>query len=176
MRIIGNANARQVVIVETGQHGYRNNLGMRACRSFGILHHRAPTGCMNCQDRGLKAVQRLHRFGHSVGYIMQFKVEENRQTQFGNFMHTVMAIGAEKFEAQLYASNMVLDPLGEIKRGDKIGRVDGDLDGVAHIVPPIFGEAGGGTTRLTLSGTGRAAVSSVITRRFIRQCVPRCQI
>ena len=51
-------------------------------------------------------------------------------------MHTVMAVRTEKFEAKLYATDMVLDPADKRDRLVQIRRVDGDIKRVAHVVSP----------------------------------------
>ena len=51
-------------------------------------------------------------------------------------MHAVMAVRTEKFEAQLHATDMVLDPADKRDGFVEIGRVDGDIKRVAHVVSP----------------------------------------
>ena len=136
VRAIGHADAAQVMVVEAGQNSYCNNFGMCTCGCLGVFHHRTATGCMDRHDGGLERIDRLHRLCDGVGNVMQFQVEKDRQSQFLHFMHTMMAVGAEEFEAQFYTADMMLDPLGQFQRIFKIGRVDGDVERVGHAASP----------------------------------------
>ena len=74
MRAVRYAHPRQVGIVQAGQYGHRDDFGVLTGGGLGIFHHRAAAGCVNCDNRGLEHVDRLHRGGDRVGDVMQFQV------------------------------------------------------------------------------------------------------
>ena len=98
MRLPADPGCCHVGFVEAGEERYADHPAMFTRRSFGILHHRLPAAGVNGNDRGFEYVDCLHRAGNGVGDIVQLEVEEDRQTEFVDFMHPVVTVGEEEFQ------------------------------------------------------------------------------
>ena len=72
-------------------------------------------------------MDRLHRGGDRVGNVVQLQVEKDRQAQLGQFMHAVVAVGAEEFQPQLQPADMVLHLAGNGLGSLQTGQVEGCL-------------------------------------------------
>ena len=75
-------------------------------------------------------------------------------------MHAMMAVGAEKFEAQLHAADMRLHLADEIEGVVEQRRIDRDIDRVAHAPFSGAGVAAGKFAAIVF-----APLSSVAIRR-----------
>ena len=160
---IVDADTVEVMVVKAGQHGDANNLGMQTGGCLGILHHCAPAAGMDGDNCGFEHVDRLHRLGDGVGDIMQLEVEENRKAEFLHLMHAMMAIGAEKLEAQFHPADMCLDPAGQIERVVQPRGVDCDVEWIAHAA---FSDVAVGAGKF--AAMVFAPLSNVEIRRFSR--------
>ena len=132
MRAAINTGANQVALVETGEHGDRNHLGAIGRSGLGILHHRAPAAGVDGNDCGFGHMDRLHRRRDGVGDVMQFQVQKDRQSDLRDFVHPMVAVGTEEFQAQLDPTNM-----GFYAGGQRLGRfqtrqVKREIDRIAH--------------------------------------------
>src|SRR5205085_6724652 len=97
---------------------------------------------------------RLHRAGDRVGNVVQLEVEEQRQPDVGDFMHAVVPVGAEEFEADLEPPDMRLDPFGQRLGAVERWHVEREVYRVAH------GTGGGPGSAATGAGCS-AGVSTV---------------
>jgi hypothetical protein len=131
MGIALDADVGQIAIVEAGQHGDGDHLGVLASGGLGVFHHGAATGGMDRHDAGLQHMDRLHRARHRVGNIVQLQVEENRQADLGQLMHAVMAMGAEELQPQLDPADMGLHLARQGFGGIEAGQVKGEIERVA---------------------------------------------
>ncbi len=126
------ADPRDVGIVEAGEHGDRDDLGVRTGGRLGILHHRAATGGMDGDDSGFEHMDGLHRGGDGVGDVMQLEVEKDRQADLRDLVHAVMAMRAEEFQPQLHPADMSAHLLHQSGGAGQIGKIDREIDGIGH--------------------------------------------
>ncbi len=128
-------------------------------------------------------MDRLHRGGDGIGDVVQLEVEEDRQPDMGEFVHTVMAVGAEEFEPELQAADVRLDllrqRLGRFQLRDVEREIDRIAQGCSRSSGPASGSgcsgatagsaagsAGGGGGATGVTAAVRAAVSSEPMRRW----------
>lgn len=121
VRGAANADIIEIGRVEAGEHGDADHLGRASRDRLGLFHHRAAARSVDGQDRGFERTQRLDRLGNGVRDVMQLEVEEDRQAELRHFVHPVMAVGAEEFEAELQPADMVAHPLRQRQRGIEVG-------------------------------------------------------
>ena len=57
----------------------------------------------------MQQCNRLHCLGNGIGNVVQFQIKKYRKAELLHFMHAVMSVGTEKFEAQLNPANLVLN-------------------------------------------------------------------
>ena len=164
MGIAAHAGGGKVRIVEAGQHGDGDHLGMFARRSLGILHHGPPARCVDRDDGGFQHVDGLHGGGHGVGNVMQLQVKEDRQAHLGQFMHAVVAMGAEEFQPQLQPADVAFHLAGKGFGGFETGQVKREVDGVRHISFQVWFRQFGPGLRLRAGWTCRAAGPRPATR------------
>ena len=159
--------AFQIAVVEAGQQGYRDHLAVFARRSLGVFHHRPPAAAVDGDDCRFEHVDRLHRRGDGVGDIVELEIEEDRQSQSGDLMDPVVAVGAEEFEPQLDPADVRVDFLRQLQRRFELGHVEREIDRVGHA--GVSGsEAGAAGISATVLGRAIIASSPAIRRR-IRQ-------
>ena len=67
---------------------------------------------------------------------MQLEVEKDRQADMRDFMHAVMAIGAEEFETELEAAYLAFQLLRDGQRIIQMRRVQRNEQGIGHSDDP----------------------------------------
>ena len=155
-----NAGRGHVLAVQAGQQGHGHHLGVFARRRLGVFHHRASAAGMHGDDRRLEHMHRLHGLGDGVGNVMQLKVEKDRQADMRDFMHAVMAIGAEKFETELEAAYLAFQLLRDGQRIIQMRRVQRNEQGIGHSEdPPVLLLESPSSNRVPVTGSA-GAVSS----------------
>ena len=151
------ANAPEVTknLLDTSRKGYLAAMSSSAYSFISLLAHFGPLmtpggsalsltyiaservipgyGGVDGHDRWLEHMDRLHCRSDSVGNIVELEIEEDRQAQFMDLMYPMVAMGAEEFEPQLEAADMILDLAG--KRFGRIKAVDieSKVNGVRHV-------------------------------------------
>src|SRR5690606_11732398 len=177
------AGAGQVTFVEASEHRHRDDAGVLARRGLRILHHRSPTAGVNRDDRRLEHVNRLHRAGHRIGNVVQLEVEEDRQADVRDLVHTMVAVRAEELEPELEAADMRLDLFGQRPRRVELRQVERQVDRIGHGAGITFsvgaGFASKGSLAAGVGGAGaiaeaRAALSREAMRRSLFQRVALC--
>src|SRR3546814_14948990 len=90
---------------------------------------------MNSQYRRLQAMQCLDCLGDRIGNVVQLQVKKDRQIELRHLHHAVMAVGAEEFETELQAADMIFDGVCKVLRFFKVRGIDGDINRAAQTTP-----------------------------------------
>src|SRR5690606_27664299 len=143
----------------------------------------SPTAGVNRDDRRLEHVNRLHRAGHRIGNVVQLEVEEDRQADVRDLVHTMVAVRAEELEPELEAADMRLDLFGQRPRCVELRQVERQVDRIGHGAGITFsvgaGFASKGPLAAGVGGAGaiaeaRAALSREAMRRSVALRVAIC--
>ena len=118
----------EIVTVEAGQHGHRHHLRAGRRRRLGVLEHRPPAGGMDGQHRRLERRSAWIALATVFGMSCSLRSRKIGRPSSASSHHSVPAVGAEEFEAELQPAGMVLDPRRDRLRPFQVGRVDRDED------------------------------------------------
>src|SRR3546814_9630795 len=77
----------------------------------------------------------MDRLGDRIGNVVQLQVKKDRQIELRHLHHAVMAVGAEEFETELQAADMIFDGVCKVLRFFKVRGIDGDINRAAHTTP-----------------------------------------
>ena len=153
------AGRGEILFVEAGQDGDRDDLRLGRRRRLGIFEHRPPAGGVDGQDRRLERRQRLHRLGDRIGDVVELQIEEDRQAELAELGDPRRAVGGEEFQPELEPAGDASDGSRDVAGPGQIGRVDRD-ENRAHMAEAASSVCAGSR------GESPAAAARLRRRRF----------
>src|SRR3546814_16327608 len=80
-------------------------------------------------------MQCLDCLGDRIGNVVQLQVKKDRQIELRHLHHAVMTVGAEEFETELQAADMIFDRVCKVLRLFTVRGIDGNINRAAHTTP-----------------------------------------
>src|SRR4051794_1638270 len=83
---------------------------------------------MDGENCGLERGDRFYRLCDGVRDVVEFQVEENRETKIGNPANAVRTVCGEELQAELYSAGVIANGTGDLHRPREVRRIQGHVD------------------------------------------------